>query len=396
MKLIILFFANFIASVAMGLSLTIVPWELSNSLGGEKVLAFTATYASAFLIFLSPVAGRVVDSVSRRSALVVCIVLMGAVLQLTSLTFDSAALRVLSLGAFYFASQIFFLFFYNALSAYIQEVFAEDERGKVNGWMQVEMQLSSLATGLLMIYAITSSGFALALQINGFLLFVSAILLCFLPYTKQERPARARASRAVFRDILRRGDLLLLGICANVSFVCVLMLNVVHPIYFNSVLGLDVSSLAAVSISFGVGAALSGLLVSRIASKQSALSIMQVALTAFTLSMLTICLFPIFPLIVGGAAVLGAASTAIRVAFNTYMMSMVDKGIFGSYLSVISTATYLQRTIFGFLLALIIAGYPASNYYWFVFAMSVTGLMLLQVYSWIATSQKLEATPAEN
>ncbi|WP_152986625.1 MFS transporter, partial [Pseudovibrio sp. POLY-S9] len=79
MKLSVLVFANFIASIAMGIALTIVPWELSKSLGGEKVLAFTATYATALLIFLAPVSGRVVDRFSRRSTLMICIAIMAGV-----------------------------------------------------------------------------------------------------------------------------------------------------------------------------------------------------------------------------------------------------------------------------------------------------------------------------
>lgn len=89
MKLPILFFANFIASTAMGISLTIVPWELSSTMGGDKILAFTATWATAILIFISPFAGRVTDSISRRSALIMCVGIMGLVLQLTSFAYEN-------------------------------------------------------------------------------------------------------------------------------------------------------------------------------------------------------------------------------------------------------------------------------------------------------------------
>jgi MFS family permease len=395
MKLVILTFSNFIASIAMGIALTVVPWELSETLGGEKVLAFTATYATALLIFLAPVSGRVVDRFSRRSTLMVCIVMMAIVLQIASVAYGNSFLKVASLSVFYFASQVFFLFFYNALTAFIQEVFAEDERGKVNGWMQVEMQVSSFVVGLLMIYAVKSSDFQFLLQLNGGLMLLSAILLCFIPYTQQARPARARVSRAVFRSILKRKDLVLLGVCANITFVAVMMLNIVHPIYLSGVLKLDVSALAKLSISYGLGAALSGFLISRIVSTGSAIMIMRACLAIFSLALLTISLFPNFPTIVICAGLLGALGSAERVAFNTYIMSMVGKDIFGSYLSVISSLTYIQRTLFGFLLSLLIVGFPAANYYWFVFAISCFGLLLLQLHAVLASTQMLELSEVE-
>ncbi|EEA94834.1 MFS transporter [Pseudovibrio sp. JE062] len=394
MKLIVLTFSNFIASIAMGIALTIVPWELSESLGGERVLAFTATYATAILIVLAPISGRIVDRFSRRSTLMMCIVVMALVLQISSITYGNSFLKIASLSVFYFASQVFFLFFYNALSAFIQEVFNEEERGKVNGWMQVEMQASTFVVGLLMIYAVKNSDFQFLLQLNSGLMVISALMFCFIPYKKQERPARARVSRSVFRTILKRKDLVLLGVCANISFVSVMMLNVVHPIYLNGVLKLDVSALAQLSISYGLGAALSGFLISRFVSTQSALTTMRACLSIFTATLLTISLLPTFTTIFIGAALLGAAGSAIRVTFNTYVMSMVEKDIFGSYLSVISSLTYIQRTLFGFLLSMLIVGFPASNYYWFVFAIACLGLILLQVHAVLASTLKLELSEA--
>lgn len=395
MKLTILFIANFIGSVAMGIALTIAPWKLSSSIGGEKVLAFTASYATAILIFVSPVAGRIVDQFSRRASLVVCVVLMGAALQIAALTYPQPALRVVSLAIFYFASQLFFLFFYNALSAFIQEAFAEQDRGKVNGWMQVEIQLSSLVTGVLMIFIIKSDVFAFVLMLNGLLLLASGGLLFFIPYKRQKPPERAHFSGFVFAKILERKDLLVLGLCAKVTFVCVMLLNVVHPIYLNNVLQMDVSALATQSIVYGLAAAISGFWVSRFVTKSSAVLIMRTSLTGFAAALLMICLLPEFAVIVAGAGALGATGSAMGVAFNTYIMSMVDQSIFGRYLSVVSTLTYIQRTLFGLGLAFLIAGYPAANYYWFVLGVCGIGLVLMQVYLALARPQQLTLSLAE-
>ncbi|GHB31066.1 hypothetical protein GCM10007094_19390 [Pseudovibrio japonicus] len=390
MKLFSLFAANLVASVAMGIALTIVPWELANSVGGGKFLAFTASWSTAVLIFVSPVAGRLVDRLSRRFALMVCVVTMGIVLQISALAYGSAVLKVAGLSVFYFLSQIFFLFFYNALTAFIQEVFEEEERGKVNGWMQVEMQASTVLVGLLMIYSIESEDFRSVLVLNGFLLFLSALLLGVIPYSKQSRPQQARRSSVVFATILRRYDLVMLGICGSVSFVCIMMLNIVHPVYMVSVLQLDVSALAKLSIAFGIGAAFSGFIAGRCVRKEIALPIMKTCIVLYTAMTFLMALFPDFLVILVLFAGLGATGSAIRVAYNTYIMSVVDEAIFGSYLSVISTVTYIQRTVFGLLLALIIAWWPASNYYWFVFAISFAGFVLLLVHGVLASGHRLE------
>lgn len=174
------------------------------------------------------------------------------------------------------------------------------------------------------------------------------------------------------------------------SFVCVMMLNIVHPVYMVSVLHMDVSALAKLSIAFGIGAAVSGFIAGRFVRKETALPIMKACIVLYTAMTLLMALFPDFLVIVVLFAGLGAAGSAIRVVYNTYIMSVVGETIFGSYLSVISTVTYIQRTAFGVLLALIIAWWPASNYYWFVFAISFVGFVLLLVYGVLASGHRLE------
>ncbi|SFL22829.1 Na+/melibiose symporter [Pseudovibrio ascidiaceicola] len=390
MKLLILFFANFIASIAMGISLTIVPWELAQTSGGAKFLAFTATWSTAVLIFVSPIAGRLVDSISRRYSLILCVVIMAVVLQLAAIAYGSQVFKVISLSAFYFCSQIFFLFFYNALSAFIQEIFDDTERGKVNGWMQAEMQAATFVVGLLMIYLVNERDFQLALMINGGLLVIAAILLRLIPYTQEKRPARAKISKDVYRVIFSRLDLILLGIGGNITFVCVMMLNIIHPVYFNNVLNLEIAALAQLSISFGIGAGLGGFFIGRFVSDTSALPIIKICLLVYSGSLLTICLNPQLVTILVLYGVMGATGSAIRVAYNTYVMSVIDTSIFGSYLGVISTLTYIQRTIFGLILGLIISAFPNSNYYWFAFAIISFGALCILIASVTTSEQKLE------
>lgn len=389
MKLATLLFANLISSIAMNIALIIVPWELADTVGGDKVLAFTATWATAILIFVSPIAGRVTDAISRRTALIVCVVLMGGALQLAAVAYDHPILHLTSLAVFYFFAQIFFLFFYNALTAFIQEVFTDKERGKVNGWMQVEMQTSTLLVGLLMIYVVSSEDFKFMLMLNGLLMFLSGLTLLLIPYKKQVRSAQAKISRTVYLTILKRKDLVILGLCDGAIFVCVMMMNIIDPIYLSQVLDMEVSALATISISWGIGAALSGFFVGRIINERSAIKILNGGVLIYTGAMLLVCLYPTFLMIVLMLGVCGAMGAGTRVAFNTFVMSKVDNSIFGSYMAVVSTMTYIQRTVFGLVLALIISAFPASNYYWFVLAICLFAFALLRLYSLFASSEKL-------
>lgn len=393
MKLPILIFANFMASIAMGIALTVVPWELSNTLGGDKILAFTATWATALLIFVSPIAGRIIDGISRRTALVSCVCAMAVVLQITAFAYDNVVTRLISLSVFYFLSQMFFLFYSNALTAFIQEIFNENQRGKVNGWMQVEMQVSTFVVGGLVIYFVTDSDFKNVLTANAILLFISTFMLWFIPYKIHERPQQAKIAKLVYLTILKRKDLFLLGLADGAKFSCVMMMNIIHPIYFSQVLKLDVSSVAMLSVSWGLGAAIFGFSVSRFVSQKSGLIFVKIGTGIYTIALFFMAMFPQFISILFLFGLCGAMGATTRVAFNTYVMSAVDKSIFGSYLGVVSTTTYIQRTIFGLALALIITRFPASNYYWFVFGIGVFSFTLLLLHSLFASNAKLEMTP---
>lgn len=393
MKLPILLFANFISSIAMSIALTIVPWELANTTGGATVLAFTATWATAILIFVSPIAGRIVDAMSRRSVLVICVTTLGIALQIVSFTYDNTTLQIISLSAFYFLSQMFYLFFDNALTAFVQDIFAQKKRGKVNGWLQVEMQVSTFIVGFLMIYLVTGQEFKYVLLINGFLMLVSALTLIFIPYTRKPRAISSSVTKTVYLTILKRKDLVLLGLCDGAIFVCVMMLNIIDPIYFNAVLKLEISALAMLSISWGLGAGISGFFVGRIASEHSALPILRTGILVYMTALFIISLYPTFWTIVILIGVCGAMGSATRVAFRTFIMSKVDNDIFGSYMAVVQTMTYIQRTGFGLVLALIIAAFPASNYYWFVFGICAFAFIALIGYGVFASDKQLKIRP---
>lgn len=392
MKLPILLFANFISSIAMGIALTIVPWELANTTGGSTVLALTATWATAILIFVSPIAGRIVDSMSRRSVLMISVIVLGVALQLVSFAYDNDTLRIVSLSAFYFLSQMYFLFFDNALTTFVQEIFHKRDRGKVNGWLQVEMQASTFIVGFLIIYLVTGQDFKYVLLINGLLMLLSALTLTFIPYVRKTRPVSLKVAKDVYLTIAKRTDLLLLGLCDGALFVCVMMLNIIEPIYFNSVLKVDISAVAMVSIAWGVGAGLSGFLVGRIVTEDSALTVLKIGVLTYAGALLVICLNPALSTIVTMMFVCGAMGSGTRVAFRTFVMSKVHNDIFGSYMAVVQTMTYVQRTAFGLALAFIIASFPASNYFWFVLAICCFAFLMLMSYTAFASDRILIVT----
>ncbi|KZL18979.1 Major Facilitator Superfamily protein [Pseudovibrio axinellae] len=395
MKLAILVIANFVASLAMGVALTIVPWQLAKSAGGEQVLALTATYASGLLIFLSPVSGRLVDRFSRRKLMVLSFVLMGAVLLLATLGYQQPDFRLWGLAAFFFASQVFFLFLYQARTAFIQEVFAEQERARVNSWMEVEMQSSTFLAGVIAIFALQDAYFAVVLFLTAAMLITAGLLILFIPYNKQPRPKQATLLRTVLKSLLRRKDLLLLGVCANLPYVAVMLLNVVHPVYISKVLQMDVAALATASLSYAIGAAVFGYAAAHIIRWFGELTVIATTLFLFSCALLGVSLMPVFSMIVAVAVVLGSTNALTRVTFMTYAMKKVSPHIMGSYLSIIHSLTYVQRTVFSLLLSLLIVYAPDANYYYFVFAVACLGPVGFFVYALIASEQiaEVESTP---
>ncbi len=375
----------------MGITLVVVPWELAKTTGGEA-LTVAATWSTIILLFLAPISGRLIDRISRRFTLRLCTLVMGIVLQITSLVYSDPAFRVAFLCGVFFFSHVFFLFFHNALAALIQEISDRKGRGKLNGWMQIEIQISTFFVGFLIIYLVGSEEARLILFVNGILLSLSSYLLGFIPYKKKKVPRRASNSRAVFIVILKRYDLLILGVCGNIAFICSMMLNIVIPIYFASVLQIDISAVAKLSIAFGIGASSSGFFFSRVTLKRSAVPVMNICLALYAAIILSMSLVPNFLVILTLFGGLGAVSSAIRVVFSTYLMSVVDEDIFGSYLSVISAITYALRAIFSFILMLIIAWLPIASCFWLILFISLVGVALIQVHKFVASGHKLKVS----
>lgn len=376
MNLLVLFFSNFIASLSIGLSLVIAPWVLSSIEGGETTLVLTASITTFVLIFISPLVGRIVDSVSRKMVMFFSFLFMSVILVLCSYFYNSVIYQKYTLVTFYFSSQLFFLITYSARNAFIQEVFSSEEHGKVNGWMEFETQIAGLISAIVTIYILGDSVFQSALMLCGIFMVISALLILLIPYKSEHNKSKIENSLFIYKGIFKRKNLIFIGLAANTPFLVVMMLNVINPIYFNQILELEVSSIAIASISYTCGATLFSFYAKKVIDKLGEKRAMFLSISTFSFCALLSSLFPIFNFIVAISFLWGGFNSVSKISFNTYVMSVVDKSVIGSYLSIIQGCIYSLRTILGLILSFYLVYAPTDNYYLFAFFVSLLGVVL--------------------
>ena len=367
MKLTILFLTNLSASIAIGLSMVIIPWELLSLSDGSSILASIASVSTFILIFLTPIIGGVIDSVNRKTVIIISMAIMGTILLFCSIFYGNITIRIIILSVFYFSSQLFFAVFYNARNAFIQESFEVSEYSKINSLMEIETQLSTIISAIFTIIYLDESMFNQVIFLSSALLMISSFFTTFLKGGScfhEEKTVSRRFKFGLWFEIFDKNrKIFIVSLCANSPFIAVMMINIANPAYIKNIIEGGISLLAIFTISFSAGASLISAMGSSIIRAIGSYRLIFWSILLFSSTSLVVVLKPTSTVIVIMAFFWGGFNSLSKIALSTYLMKNVKKDEIGSFYGVIQSLVYISRTIIGFFLAWFFVQFGIDNSY---------------------------------
>ncbi|WP_232326375.1 MFS transporter [Xenorhabdus hominickii] len=158
---------------------------MSNTAGEPAFLATTAMFSAILLLFLTPVIGKFIDSLNRKSILIFITVIILVLFLFLFLSDDGVSNRLYALICAYVFIQIYFAIFYITRQGFIKDVFMENELYRINAILEIESQSSTLlAASLIILFASSLTSTDIFILLAG-MAFISLIMLMLIPYASK-------------------------------------------------------------------------------------------------------------------------------------------------------------------------------------------------------------------
>jgi MFS transporter, DHA3 family, macrolide efflux protein len=371
--IVLLFAANIISGFAQGISMLAIPWYFADILG------MSSTYAKGYAIltfaslFWSLYSGTLVDRYSRKKLFLysnlVCAVLIGSVAFYglsNGHTPWFLALAVFGTTMFHYSVH------YPNLYAFGQEITEPKNYGKLNSYIEIQGQSTSIfAGGFAAILLSGSSGGYMNLMgvniplpfdiepwaiheiflmdaITYSLAFIIILFIRYQPLVKKEIDTGTiwqRLNNGI-RYLKDNPLIFLFGICSYMIFTFLIVeMFVLVPAYVSNYLGAEGNVFASSEVYYSIGAVLAGLMIRRLFSRWNTvagvlvlmlLTIMLSVLLAFSQS---IAIFYAMSLLIG---VTNAGTRVLRI---TYLFNHVPNNVIGRAGSVFNSISIVLRTL---------------------------------------------------
>jgi len=369
----LLFLANIVSGIAQGISMIAIPWYFVKIVSRPEVFANSYLVITFLTLFWGLYAGTLIDRYSRKKLFVmvnlVCGILIGSIAfygnYISSLP-DFLVILVFGITIFNYNVH------YPNLYAFGQEITEPKNYGRLNSYIEVQGQVTSVLAGAFAAILLTGTNnnlldiggiiFVLPMNIEAwniyeiFLLdaatYVAVIfifmLMRYIPIAKEKIHTEGLFDRLQggFHYLRDHPIIFVFGLVSYMLFAFTLVeIHVVLPLYVKNFLGMGGNIFASAEIYYSFGAIFSGLLILRLFKKFNTaigvIILMLVVAFAFYLMFKYKILWVFFL----GNFLLGITNAGVRILRTTYIFNHVPNNLIGRTGSVFNTLNIIARML---------------------------------------------------
>lgn len=376
----LLFISNIISGFAQGISMMAIPWYFVDVVARPSVFAYFYLIITFLTLFWGLYAGTIIDRYSRKKVFIYTNLVCGSAIALISyygFRFDNVPdfLVLLVFGLTIFNYNIH----YPNLYAFGQEITEKKNYGKLNSYIEVQGQVTSMFAGAfaaILLSGTASDSFTIAgININlpftieawpiqkVFLMdaityFIGIALFLFIKYTpivKEDIHVGSLFSRLKggFKYLKSNPSIFAFGTLSYMLFAFTLVeVHVLLPSYVERYMNESANIYASAEVYYSLGAIFSGVLVYRFLSKYN--EYLNIISLMFLVSVLFIGMSFSNNIVLFFAAnlILGITNAGVRILRTTYLFSHVPNNLIGRAGSVFSSINVIVRMILIFIFSM--------------------------------------------
>ena len=371
--ILLLFLANIVSGIAQGISMIAIPWYFVKIVSRPDMFANSYLLITFLTLFWGLYAGTLVDRYSRKRLFIIINIVCGILIGTVAFYGSCHSFLPDFLVVFVFGITIFnYNVHYPNLYAFGQEITEPRNYGKLNSYIEVQGQVTSVLAGALAAILLTGTNnnmleiggvsFVLPFNIepwNIYEIFMLdaatyvAVIFLFV-FIKYKRIVKEKIHTDSLLERLKGGFkylrdhpiVFVFGLASYMLFAFTLVeIHVVLPLYVKNFLGMGGNVFASAEIYYSFGAIFSGLLILRLFKKFntafSVITLMLVVACAFFLMFRYNFLWIFFL----GNFLLGITNAGVRILRTTYIFNNVPNNLIGRAGSVFNTLNIVVRML---------------------------------------------------
>ena len=369
--ILLLFLANIISGLAQGISMVAIPWYFVKVVSRPDFFANFYFLVTLLTLFWGLYAGTLVDRYSRKKTFIivnlVCGLLIGAV---AFYGFHNSLCPDL-LVVFVFGITIFnYNIHYPNLYAFGQEITESKNYGKLNSYIEVQGQVTSVLAGAFAAILLTGTtnnsldiagmSFYLPVDIHPWKIYeiflldaITYIIVIFIfmimkysPVSNEKVHTEGLSSRLKggFKYLRNHPLIFVFGLFSYMLFAFTLVeIHIVLPSYVKNFLNMDGNVFASAEIYYSFGAIFSGLLILRLFKKFNSVTGVIILMLVVSVAFYLMAIFDILWIFFLGNFLLGITNAGVRILRTTYLFNHVPNNLIGRTGSVFSTLNIIIR-----------------------------------------------------
>ena len=369
----LLFLSNIISGLAQGISMIAIPWYFIEIVEASDFFVYSYIIITIGTLFWGIYAGALIDRYSRKKIFIitnlVCGIFIGLIAIYGQLNGALSNIMVVSV----FAVTIFnYNIHYPNLYAFGQEITEKKMYGKLNSYIEVQGQTTSVLAGAFAAILLTGTTDQ-SLEIAGFnfnlpfdvtkwaiqdiflldaftYLIVIGIfsLIKYQPISNYDIHVGSLISRLkVGFDYLRSNKtVFIFGLTSYMLFAFTLVeLHVVLPSYVHDFLAADGNVYASSEVYYSLGAIFSGVLILRIFKRINSFYSVIILMFFVSLAFLSMTFYKLLWVFFLGNLILGVTNAGVRIVRTTYLFNNVPNNLIGRVTSVFSSLNIVVRVV---------------------------------------------------
>ena len=369
----LLFLANIISGIAQGISMIAIPWYFVKIVSRPEVFANSYLLITFLTLFWGLYAGTLIDRYSRKKLFViinvVCGILIGAIAfygnYISSLP-DILVILVFGITIFNYNVH------YPNLYAFGQEITEPKNYGKLNSYIEVQGQVTSVLAGAFAAILLTGTNNN-SLEIGGLTFFLPInieawdiyeiflldaatyvavififVLIRYTPIAKEKihKDGLFDRLKGGFKYLRDYPIIFVFGLVSYMLFAFTLVeIHVVLPLYVKNFLEMGGNVFASAEIYYSFGAIFSGLLILRLFKKFNTVAGVIILMLIVACAFYLMFIFKILWVFFLGNFLLGITNAGVRILRTTYIFNHVPNNLIGRAGSVFNTLNIVVRML---------------------------------------------------
>jgi len=369
--IVLLFTANIISGLAQGISMIAIPWYFVEIVDNQNYFANSYLIITFLTLFWGLYAGTIIDRYSRKKIFIILNLICGTFIGLIALygIYNQNISDILVI--FVFMLTIFnYNVHYPNLYALGQEITERKYYGKLNSYIEVQGQVTSVLAGAFAAILLTGTHngelslagvtFNLPFDIKAWNIYdiflmdaitylVVIIIFFYLKYQPiVEKNINKDNLLSRFQqglNFLKSNKLIFIfGICSYMLFAFTLVeIHIVLPSYVHNFLQKSGDIYASAEIYYSFGAIFSGILIIRIFRRFKILTSVIILFIVVIIMLYFMSIYKLIWIFFIGNFIIGITNAGVRILRTTYLFNNVPNNLIGRVNSVFNSLNIIVR-----------------------------------------------------